>query len=215
MWKNHGGAKGGEKSNAALLASAAAGRGDPLVRPPLAGTTVELTSSIHQQMFDAYWGEPQREWIKITTLWDAANDQVVNRQHIRVVMRSSSMRSIFSAPLNRCFQVADKLRVVVNGTIEFGETNIVNHYIADSFGLASTGNNDEDLCGQPADNLIDDPAPLSNSLYRVDGAANSTNGIRYLFSYTHSTAGTNASRCLYACWEMPVRFYDGWVWAVR
>jgi hypothetical protein len=138
----------------------------------------------------------------------------VNEQHIRVEMRSITMQAIFATPLHHCFPASDRMRVVVNGTVNFGETNVINHYTPDSFGLASTGNNHEDLCGQPASNLIDDPAPGSDSLYRVDGGG-STNAIRHLFSYADTVTGRDTSRCLYACWESSPSYYDGWVWAVR
>lgn len=209
VWRNHGGAKGGEESNASLLARAGAGRGDAIVLP----VAEALTSAIHQRMFEAYWAAPNREWIKLAMLWNGA-DQVVNRQHIRVELRGSSMQSIFAVPLNRCFAVAEPLRVTVNGTVSFGETNLINHYIDESFGLASDGNSDQDLCGQPPANLISDPAPAANSLYRLDGST-STNAIRHLFSYGHTAAGRDTSRCLYDCWTSTSGFYDGWVWAVR
>lgn len=211
VWRNHGGAKGGEESNAALLARAARFAGDALVAPAAPDA---LASAIHQQMYDAYWGATQREWIKISTLWNGM-DQVVNKQHIRVQLRGLSMAAIFATPLNRCFQQPEKVRVVVNGTIEFGETNILNHYDASTFGLASDGNGDQDLCGQPASNLISDPANNDDSLHRIDGGG-STNAIRHLFSYRHDVTGRDASRCLYSCWEGdPQGHYDAFVWAVR
>jgi hypothetical protein len=210
VWRNHGGARGGEESNAGLLARAAAGAGDAIVLP----STTSLRSAIHQRMYDAYWGAPDREWIKLTKLWDGA-DQLVNEQHIRVEMRGVTMQAVFAVPVNRCTPAADRVRVVVNGTADFGETNIINHYTSDSYGLASTGNANEDLCGQPPTNLLTDPSPTADSLYRID-TGDSTNGIRHLFSYVHSVAGRDTSRCLYACWESPQQgYYDGFVWAVR
>jgi hypothetical protein len=210
VWRNHGGARIGEASNEALLARAAGGTGDAIVLPQ----TTALTSAIHQRMYDAYWAAPDREWIKITTLWDGA-DQIVNAQHIRVQMRSMSMQAIFAVPVDRCVAVPEKMRVIVNGTVDFGETNLVNHYDASTYGLANNGNLGQDLCGQPPDNLITDPDPSADSLYRLD-AGDSTNGIRHLFSYVHQQAGRDTSRCLYACWEGDLQgHYDGWVWAVR
>ena len=208
VWSNHGGSQGGQKSNAQLLASAAAGSGDPIVLPPKQA----LTSSIHQKAFDAYWDAPQREWLKITTLWKN-DDTVANDQHLRVQLRGSSMKSIFAAPLGACNEVATKVRVVVNGSVDFGETDIINHYTADSFGLANNGNQNQDRCAQGDDNLIRDPV-AAGSLYRLDGG-DSVNAIRHLFSYSHGAAGVNASRCLYACWEAPYTHYDAFVWAVR
>jgi hypothetical protein len=64
VWRNHGGARGGEESNAALLARAGAGSGDSIVLPLIAG----ISSAIHQKLYDAYWDSPDREWIKITKL---------------------------------------------------------------------------------------------------------------------------------------------------
>ena len=209
VWRNHGGARGGEESNAALLARATGGAGDAIVLPPAAA----LTSAIHQEMYDAYWSSPDREWIKITTLWNDAGE-IVNEQHIRVEMRSITMQSIFAVPVDRCFQAPDRMRVVVNGTVDFGETNIINHYSEETYGLANNGNLAEDLCAQPQSNLIADPAPGADSLYRLD-SGDSTNAIRHLFSYVHTSTGRDTSRCLYACWADPQGYYDGWVWAVR
>jgi hypothetical protein len=210
VWRNHGGARGGEESNAALLARAAGGVGDAIVLPQ----EVALTSAIHQKMYDAYWAAPDREWIKITTLWNSA-DAIVNDQHIRVEMRGVTMQAIFAVPVNRCFRATDRMRVVVNGTVDFGETDIINHYSASTYGLANNGNLGEDLCAQPASNLIADPAPGADSLYRIDGG-DSTNGIRHLFSYVHGVTGRDTSRCVYACWEAgSAGYYDGWVWGVR
>lgn len=209
VWRNHGGGRGGEASNAELLARAAGGTGDAIVLPQ----TIDLASAIHQRMYDAYWAAPDREWIKITTLWDGAGT-LVNAQHIRVVMRGLTMQAVFAVPVDRCFQAPDRVRVVVNGSVDFGETNIINHYSSDTYGLASTGNLGEDLCGQPATNLISDPAPGATSLYRLD-TGGSLNGIRHLFSYVHMTSGRDTSRCLYDCWAGTPTHYDGWVWGVR
>lgn len=209
VWRNHGGSKGGEVSNAALLARAAAGAGDAIVLPPKQA----LASAIHQKLFDTYWAATNREWIKITTLWTNAG-VVVNDQHLRVVMNTTSMRAIFATPVGRCQPVTEPFRVVVNGTVDFGKTNLINHYDATTYGLASTGNGNEDLCGQPVTNLIDDPSAADDSLLRIDGSG-STNAIRHLFSYSHPTAGRDASRCLYSCWEGMLAHYDGWVWGVR
>lgn len=210
VWRNHGGAKGGEESNAALLARAAAGAGDPMVAP---ATATALASAIHQRMYDAYWSAPGREWIKLATLWNGA-DQVVNRQHIRVQLGTLTMASIFAAPVSACHAQPQKVRVTVNGNVAFGETDLINHYIAGSYGLANDGNGNQDSCGQPLANLISDPAPQKDSLYRIDGG-DSTNAIRHLFSYSHGAAGRDASRCLYSCWEGMLTFYDAFVWAVR
>ncbi len=206
VWANHGGSKGGEESNQALISRAAAGRGDALVLP----STLALTSAIHQGLYRAYWAAPDRQWLKIGTLWNNAG-VLVNQQHIRVELGASSMRSIFEAPIDRCVTAPSKIRVTVNDTVAFGETTLINHYTAESFGLANSGNDDQDLCGQPADNLITDP--VGGSLFRVDGG-DAENGIRHLFSYVHNASGRDASRCQYDCWTMPA-FYDAWVWAVR
>lgn len=210
VWRNHGGAKGGEESNAGLLARAAAGAGDAMVAP---AAPTALASAIHQRMYDAYWNATGREWIKLATLWNGT-DEVVNRQHIRVQLGMLSMASIFAAPANACYQQAQKVRVTVNGNVDFGETDIINHYIASSYGLANDGNGNQDRCSQLASNLISDPAPQKDSLYRLDGG-DSTNAIRHLFSYSHGAAGRDASRCLYSCWEGATEHYDAFVWAVR
>lgn len=208
VWRNHGGSKGGEESNASLFARAAAGSGDPIVLPPKQA----LTSAIHQRAFDAYWDATQREWLKITTLWK--NDGTVeNDQHIRVQMRGSSMKSVFAAPVSYCNEVATKFQVIVNGTVDFGETNLVNHYSGETFGLANNGNGNMDSCNQPVENLIRDPV-AAGSLYRLDGG-DTVNTIRHLFSYSHVSAGFNASRCLYNCWTGMLTHYDAFVWAVR
>lgn len=210
VWRNHGGARGGEASNAELLDRAANGLGDAVVLPqaPIPG------SAIHQKMYDARWGAPDREWMKMTTLWNSAGE-IVNEQHIRVEMRSVTMQSIFAVPVDRCFPAADRMHVVVNDTVDFGETSLINHYSVDTYGLASNGNNGEDICAQPEGNLIADPAPGADSLYRID-MGGSTNAIRHLFSYVHAATGRDTSRCLYACWEADTQgYYDGWVWAVR
>lgn len=206
VWANHGGSKGGEESNQALLARATVGRGDLMVLP----STMALTSAIHQGLYNAYWAAPERQWIKLATLWDNAG-ALVNQQHIRVELGAVSMRAIFEAPIDRCFAAPSKIRVTVNGTVPFGSTNLINHYTDESFGLANSGNGNQDLCGQPADNLITDP--VGNSLFRVD-AGDSENAIRHLFGYVQSASGRDASRCLYDCWTVPAH-YDAWVWAVR
>lgn len=206
VWANHGGSKGGEESNQALLLRAAAGSGDAMVLP----TAQALRSAIHQGLYDAYWAAPERQWLKLATLWDNAGT-LLNQQHIRVELRALSMRAIFETPVDRCFVAPSKVRVTVNGSVAFGETDRINRYTAESFGLANDGNGNQDLCGQPADNLISDP--VGSSLFRVDDG-DSVNAIRHLFSYVHDASGRDASRCLYDCWTMPAH-YDAWVWAVR
>jgi len=210
VWKNHGGANGGQQSNSTLLSWASSGAGGGATMPH----EDDLTSHISQGAYDAFWNSPNREWIKITTLW-AASSAVENRQHIRVDMGTVTMGEIFRAPVDRCFPASDTMTVTVNGTVDFGETNLINHYSASTFGLANTGNSDQDNCSEPASNLIEDPT--NDTLYRIDGTGNPENGIRHLFSYVHGSAGQNASRCNYACWDGSNQggYYDGFTWAVR
>jgi len=212
VWKNHGGADGGEKSNATLFSDASSGQGGVAI----SDHTDSLISAINQRAYEVWWTSPGREWLKNTTLWDS-NDIIENQQHIRVTMTSVTMAEIFSVPVTPCHTASGTMQVTVNDNIAFGSTNLINHYNSGTFGLANNGHGTSDSCGLTGSNLIDDPAANGDSLYRIDNPSGSLNGIRHLFSYVHSSTGRDTSRCLYACWNSSSYngHYDGFSWGVR
>jgi len=212
VWKNHGGANGGEKSNETLFADAVASLGDAAVTDH----EDDLVSGISQRAYEVWWASPNREWLKNTTLWDSS-DVIENQQHIRVNMNSVTMEEIFSVPVGSCNTASDTMEVTVNDSISFASTNLINHYWSGTFGLANNGHGTSDSCGETTSNLIDDPSALGDTLYRLDDTTASLNGIRHLFSYVHTSTGRDASRCLYACWDSGSYngHYDGFSWGVR
>ncbi len=212
VWKNHGGARGGEISNATLLSNANSALGTAAVTDHLD----DLVSAINQRAYDVWWTSPNREWLKKTTLWDNS-DAIENQQHIRLNMNSVTMAEVFSIPVTPCHTASGTIEVTVNDTISFSSTNLINHYWEGTYGLANTGNGGADACGQTSSNLIDDPAANTDTLYRIDNPSASLNGIRHLFSYVHESADRDTSRCLYACWDSSSHngHYDGFSWGVR
>jgi hypothetical protein len=204
VWKNQGGAKGGTKSNAQLFAEP----GVDIVMP----YTLALGSERHEKAWAAYFDSPNREWIKIATLW-GADDKVENDEHLRVVMGPTSMMDIFANPSVPCVKASAPIKVYVNDNKPAGQTDWIFHYTASSFGLANNGNETVDLCGETgAANVINN----GSSLFRIDGG-NGLNAIRHLFSYVHDGAGQDTSRCLHACWDA-TNFggqYEAFMWGVR
>ncbi|MBN2801117.1 MAG: hypothetical protein JXX28_18405 [Deltaproteobacteria bacterium] len=210
IWTNHGGARGGERSNRQLFADAAAGYSDHAFLPH----DQSLVSAVNTEALHALWGDRDAQWLKRGTLWDAT-DAVEHEQHIRVEMSGVSMEDVFAQPVSACNYMDGTFHVVANGAVDLGTTNIVNSYGAGSstFGLANSGNEGQDTCGEDEGNLIHDP---TGELYRIDGP-NSLNTIRHLFSYVHGSSGRDASRCHFACWtaDSYEGHYDGFTWYVR
>ena len=208
VFKNHGGAVGGELSNAALL------EGDPLDYEGAIGPhTQSLESGINLAAWSYYRDKPDHEWLKIASLWDVSNNVVVE-QTIRADFGAVTWAWILALPGEEACHVApNPIAVVANAGVDLGQTDRVNSYqaLGQTFGLASA--HPGDGCGQPADNLITDP---NQSLFRLDGG-DTLNTIRHLFSYVHSAAGQNASRCQFACWDANNfdGHYDGFTWLVR
>ncbi len=202
IWKNHGGARGGERSNAQVLSQA----GVELMRPH----EDDLVSGKHEAAFRHYWNLRGTQWMKKTTLW-RNDDSVRNRQSIRVVMGNVTMQQVFSIGVTRCHQVGNQMAVFVNGEAA-GSTDRLNHYAGSTYGLANSGHGAADNCGLNNDNLIND----GGGLFRLDGG-NGLNAIRHLFSYVHTARGRDSSRCLYACWNGNSfgGHYDGFTWYVR
>ena len=209
VFKNQGGAQGSAASNLDLL------EGDPVgLTGAIAPHTVSLGPGINLNAWNYYRGESQREWLKTASLWDA-NDNLVNEQRLRFEFGAVTWAWILSlASEESCHVAPNPITVVANGDVPLGQTDRVNSYQPGrlSFGLASALV-PEDTCGQPESNLIADPEQV---LFRLDGT-DTRNTIRHVFSYVHDATGINASRCMYACWDLaaPTGHYEGFTWLVR
>ena len=208
VWKNHGGAKPGEASNADLLDGT---RDDGAIDRH----DETLVSAVNGGAWSAYKGASQHEWLKAGSLWNSS-DAVEKEHTFRLVMGEVTWSDILAVPSNEsCTQVENKIEVYY-GDVSLGSTDYVNSYQADrnSFGLANSGNFGEDACGQAADNLINDDARI---ISRIDGSQRSLSTVRHMFSYAHNTAGTDSSRCQFGCWDETNfgGYYDGFTWLVR
>ena len=208
IFKNHGGAVPGERSNDTLL------DGDPgpygsVILPH----TLALESGVNPEAWAWYRDAAGHEWLKYGTLY-GPDDQVVVEQQIRADFGEAVTWSwILSRPsLEACHLAPNPIVLTLNGGTPLGQTTYVNSYQSErrTFGLANAANLD-DRCGQPDNNLINDP---EQGLAWLDGY--SVGGIRHFFSYVHTATGTDSSRCQFACWSPEsAGYYDGFTWMVR
>ena len=208
VWKNHGGAKGGEASNADLLD----GTRDDGAIDRHDGT---LVSGVNGAAWAAYKDAPQHEWAKAGSLWNAS-DALEKEHAFRLVMGDVTWGEILAVPSGEfCTQMDNAIEVYFGDTF-LGKTDYVNSYQSDrnTFGLANSGNFGEDSCGQTTDNLINDPDRI---IGRIDGSQRSLSTVRHLFSYNHNVAGADSSRCQFGCWDETNfgGYYDGFTWLVR
>lgn len=209
VWKNHGGAKGGELSNKDLLEQT----GQDYILPH----TRDLRSGKHQQAYDVYQALPGIEWAKISTLWSVAGDGGVDTVEATNTVRLTLPASVTWQDLfvkgsdtedNVCIELPEPVEFHVKD-VSIGRTSFLFRLRPDvSFGFASTLDN----CGQSADNIV---SPPTDQFYRLGGVPGDT--IRVLLSYDHRQANRDASRCHFTCWNVdPERYhYDGFTWAVR
>jgi hypothetical protein len=205
VWKNHGGARGGKRSNEAVLAQT----GEDFILPH----TDELASQKHQQAYDIYRSLPGIEWAKMSTLWSAAAPAtVVASNTVRLTLPDNVTWDAFFEKRadtdESCVELPGVVKFHVDGE-PIGSTSFLFRLRPDvCFGFANT----VDRCGQSEDNLV---SPLSTRLYDVEDGT-----IRSLLSYAHTAAGRDASRCHFACWDTTIlastlTHFDGFTWAVR
>jgi hypothetical protein len=210
VWKNHGGAKGGELSNERLLEQT----GQDYILPH----TQDLRSGKHQQAYEIYRAWPGIEWAKISTLWSVTGDGGVDTIEATNTTRLTLPANVTWQDLfvkgsetddNDCIELPGSVQFHVDN-VPIGRTSFLFRLRPDViFGFAST----LDTCGQSKDNLV---YPPPGQFYRV-GRDEPEQTIRALLSYDHTHDNRDASRCHFACWkdDPERRHYDGFTWAVR
>ncbi len=211
VFKNHGGAVPGELSNMALLEGEYRGS---MVAPH----SEELVSDINSALWGRVRAASGQQFIKMGTLY-GPDGAIEEETTVLVSFNSNTWDDILAAPSNQgCTEVDTPFVVTANGNIPLGSTTFINSYQGNraTFGLANNGNQDQDSCGQPIENLISDPTG-GGVLPRID-SGDSMNGIRHLFSYVHTARnGRDHSRCQFGCWNGDSfgGYYDAFTWGVR
>ena len=222
VWKQHGGARGGELSTASMLTEA----GNPgAILPP----EQVLLSEKSAAAFDHYFASPGREWLERSVLWDAQGS-VVRSLTLRLSFANDALADVFAAD-DFCTQLDGPVAVFVDEQ-SLGQTDWVLRNSSDglpvNYGLAHDG-----LDGAPDTHCGEDPASSTNLIQtsddppdggllgqaRLNGAGSVT--INNVFSYRHHDDGPDASRCTFTCWGSSGNdvaddgYYDASVWAVR
>jgi len=222
VWKQRGGAQGGELSTAALLT--AAGNPEAIV-PPEQQLRTEKTAAA----FDHYFSRPGHEWLERSVLWDP-DASVVRSLTLRLSFADDSLADVFAADAF-CTQLDGPVAVFIDEQ-PLGQTDWVlsnsSNGMPVNFGLAHDG-----VDGAPETHCGEDPSTSSNLIQtsddspdggllgqaRLNGAGSVT--INNVFSYRHHEDGTDASRCTFTCWGSSGNdvaddgYYDASVWAVR
>ena len=222
VWKQHGGARGGEVSTASLLT----GPGNPgAILPP----EQVLVSEKSAPAFDHYFSSPGREWLERSVLWDG-DGSVVRSLTLRLGFSDDALADVFAAD-DFCTRLDGPVAVFVDDQ-SIGQTDWVLRNSSDgvpvNYGLAHDG-----LDGAPETHCGEDPASSTNLIETSDDSADGgllgqarLNGagsvtINNVFSYRHHEDGPDASRCTFTCWgssgnDVPDDgYYDASVWAVR
>lgn len=207
VWKNTGG-PGGTSSDATLFTTTGAG----MVYPH----KLSQGSALHQKAWTALKTRQNREWLKLSHLWQSGT--MVHTQDIRTVFGTVSMSNVMAyATSNGCYTLGGNIQVFANDTA-VGQTNTAFAFSGLGVGLA---NNNTDTCGLVSSNLIQDPPYFrlqsegSTLSLTTEGGWNS---IRHLFTYQYSANDISRSRCNYRCWEnqYPTQpYYDGYGWYMR
>ncbi len=195
------------------------------------GPYTDRKSGKHELAWQHFAPLTNVEWGKIGNAFENGIEDADRKSVIRVVFANGpSFQDVVDATAfdAGCHSVSSPLAVYVTtkdlDDVFVGETDQLLRFIEDgNIGLANTGNEGDDVCGQDITacaGISADPGDNCNlirgfSMPRINNT-DGANTIRHLFSYTHIASGRDSSRCYYACWgDDTLGWSDAFMWGVR